>query len=245
MGQQRPAKANRLGVWIKREKDPEPRMAAEFDSKWFSNFKDFSSFLEQDSKIREIIKLKYGRKAGISSVKINRKPDQTEVTIASIKPANIFGRDNQKLEELRSAFQEFVPTAIKINVVEASYTHPNIIAEKIALDLERRVAFRKACKTSLAKAMSNQDVLGMTVCVSGRLSGADIARTEWYREGKVPLHTLHANIENGFAKAETTYGIIGVKVIINKTIPTASGNSNNTQAPSRGRHRETVATPTN
>ena len=101
-----------------------------------------------------------------------------------------------------------------------------IIAEKIAHDLERRIVFRRAAKGAITKAMSSPNVLGIKVIISGRLGGAEIARTEWYLEGKVPLHTWWANVENGFAEAETTYGIIGVKVIVNQQLPNANKNTN-------------------
>ncbi len=218
MGQKKPARANRLGVWVKREKDTEPRMVAEHESTWFSEFGNFKDHLEEDWKIRELIKNKYGEKAGISRIKINRKADEIDVEIYSARPANIFGRDNQKIEELKNRLLGEISSKIKIYVVEANLNDPKILAERIAYDLERRIAFRKACKNVISKAMASPEVIGIKVMVSGRLGGAEIARREWYLEGKVPLHTLHSNIDNGFARAITTYGIIGVQVVIHRHV---------------------------
>ncbi|MDJ0624751.1 MAG: 30S ribosomal protein S3 [Candidatus Caenarcaniphilales bacterium] len=218
MGQKIPAKANRLGVWVRREKDAEPRLAAEYSSSWFEEFNDFADSLEKDWKIREAIAKKYGKKAGISEIIIARKDKKVEINIRSIRPATVLGKDNQKVDELKGHIKDLIQENVKVNVIEASSTDPQIIAEKIAYDLERRIAFRRAAKTAISKAMASPDVIGIKIIISGRLGGAEIARTEWYLEGKVPLHTWYANVKNGFAEAETTYGIIGVKVIINRQI---------------------------
>jgi small subunit ribosomal protein S3 len=221
MGHKIPAKANRLGVWVKREKDAEPRQAAEYDSVWFAEFNDFSDALRKDWLIRQAIINKFGKKAGISKVKINRKDNKVEVNLHSMRPANILGKENQKSDELKSEIKNIVQEEVRVNVFEAGANDAQIIAEKIAHDMERRIAFRRAAKGAITKAMSSPEVLGIKVIISGRLGGAEIARTEWYLEGKVPLHTWWANIDNGFAESETTYGIIGVKVIINKQVPVA------------------------
>lgn len=165
-------------------------------------------------------------------MQILRKSDRIELNLYSIRPANILGRDNQRVEDLKAHLKQYVPHHIKVNVLEANSTDPQIIAEKIAQDLEKRIAFRRACKGAISKAMSSPAVQGIKVMVSGRLGGAEIARSEWYLEGKVPLHTWYANIENGFAEAETTYGIIGVKVIVHRTIDLPSSAES---APSGGR----------
>jgi small subunit ribosomal protein S3 len=222
MGQKIPSRANRLGVWVKREKDAEPRQAAEYDSVWFSEFGDFSNSLKRDWRIRTAIKTKLGSKAGISRVKIARRDDKIDVNVFSIRPANILGKDNQRIEEIKREIERHEKGKVRINIIEASSTDPQIIAEKIAYDLERRIAFRRAAKAATTKAMASPDVLGIKICIAGRLAGAEIARTEWYLEGKVPLHTWWANIDNGFAEAETTYGIIGVKVITNRKIGVSS-----------------------
>lgn len=218
MGHKIPARANRLGVWVKRERDSEPRLAGEYSSSWFAEFQDLSSTLEKDWKIRQAIIKKYGKKAGISKVKIARKDNKVEISLHSIRPANLLGKDNQRIDELKQYVKDEIKEDVRFNVIEASATDPQIIAEKIAYDMERRVAFRRAAKTAIAKAMASSEVLGIKIIISGRLGGAEIARTEWYLEGKVPLHTWWANVDNGFAEAETTYGIIGVKVIINRQI---------------------------
>jgi small subunit ribosomal protein S3 len=226
MGHKIPARANRLGVWVKREGDSEPRLAAEYSCSWFAEFKDLPATLNKDWQIRQAVIKKYGKKAGISKVKIARKASRVEVSLHSIRPANLLGKDNQKLDELRDYVKEETKEDVKFQVVESSQNDPQIIAEKIAYDMERRVAFRRAAKTAISKAMAASDVLGIKIIISGRLGGAEIARTEWYLEGKVPLHTWWANVDNGFAEAETTYGIIGVKVIINRQV-NAAGNNNN------------------
>ncbi|HEY9885751.1 MAG TPA: 30S ribosomal protein S3 [Vampirovibrionales bacterium] len=234
MGQKIPAKANRLGVWVKREKDPEPRLAAEYDSVWYADFSDLSSTLEKDWLIRESISRKFGRKAGISNVKIKRKDKNVVIDIHSVRPANILGKDNQRINDLKTDLHNEIGENVKFNVIEADFNHPQIIAEKIAYDMERRIAFRRAAKTALSKAMASPDVLGIKVIISGRLGGAEIARTEWYLEGKVPLHTWSANINNAFAEAETTYGIIGVKVIINSRIKKPSSNNSSQSGGPKG-----------
>lgn len=235
MGHKKPPRANRLGVWVKGEKDTEPRLAAEYFSNWFAEFNDAPKVLENDWKIRKTIENKLGRKAGISKVKIVRKDDKVDVNIHSVRPANILGKDNQRIDELKAEIQSFTSGIIRINVMEASPHDAQIIAEKIAYDLERRVAFRRAAKTAIAKAMSSPEVLGIKIIISGRLGGAEIARTEWYLEGKVPLHTWKVPIDNGQAEAETVYGIIGVKVITNRTLQQANNSENSSNhRPRRG-----------
>jgi len=226
MGHKIPARANRLGVWVKREKDIEPRLAAEYASSWFAEFNDCSNLLQQDWLIRQAIIKKFGRKAGISKVKISRKDNKVEVNLHSIRPANILGKDNQRIDELKDFIKQQTKQEVRINVIEANPNDPQIIAEKIAYDIERRIAFRRAAKAAITKAMAAPEVIGIKIIISGRLGGAEIARTEWYLEGKVPLHTWWANVENGFAEAETTYGIIGVKVIINRQVLPNTGSSN-------------------
>jgi small subunit ribosomal protein S3 len=226
MGHKKPPRANRIGVWVKREKDTEPRMAAEYYSNWFAEFSDAPKALQNDWLIRQAVIKKFGRKAGISKVKVIRRDDKVEVNLHSIRPANILGKDNQRTEELKSDIAKFTKGTVRINVMEASPNDAQIIAEKIAYDMERRVAFRRAAKTAITKAMSSAEMIGIKIIISGRLGGAEIARTEWYLEGKVPLHTWWANIDNGFAEAETTYGIIGVKVITNRAL-NVGGNENN------------------
>ncbi|MDX1917783.1 MAG: 30S ribosomal protein S3 [Candidatus Caenarcaniphilales bacterium] len=229
MGHKIPARANRLGVWVKREKDSEPRMAAEYDSLWFSELNTFAGDLKSDWQIRQAIIARFGKKAGISKVKLIRKDKKVEVVLHSIRPANILGKENQRIEELTKDLRRYTTGDVHISVLEANQNDSQIIAEKIAYDLERRVAFRRAAKAAISKAMSASEVIGIKVIISGRLGGAEIARTEWYLEGKVPLHTWYANIDNGFAEAETTYGIIGVKVILHRSasaLTTSSGNTN-------------------
>lgn len=226
MGQKKPARANRLGIWVKREKDSEHRLISEHESKWFAGFKKYRNQLNEDWLIRQAIKEKYGDKAGISRIQISRKSERIVIDIYAVRPANILGRDNQKVSELRDTICKKIGSVfVEINVCEASNIDPRIIAERIAMDLEKRVAFRKSCKTAISKTISHPDVLGIKIYVSGRLGGVEIARSESYHEGTVPLHTWHANIDNASAEAHTTYGIIGVKVIIHR-IPGSSYSRN-------------------
>ena len=237
MGHKKPARANRVGVWVQRERDPEPRMAAPFESVWYAPFASdvYQQNLREDWLVRQAVDKQLGTKVGISKVRIDRKSDRLTVYLHALRPANVTGRDNSRLETLNQAIRKALgdERKVKVNVIEADPTDPHLIAERIAIDLERRIAFRKACKGALTKAMSSPDVIGIKVIVSGRLSGAEIARTEWYLEGKVPLHTLYANIDNGFAQAETTYGIIGVKVTIHRNLQRSEKRAERSERPDR------------
>lgn len=183
-----------------------------WDSLWYASKSDYAAKLHGDLKIKAVIK-KELRHAGIASVKILRlSNNKTKVEFFTSKP----GVAISKLDKLKIAFQNITKNEVSINVLEEKKPDANavLVAQGIANQLEKRIAFRKAAKRSIQSAMKYAQ--GIKVLVSGRLAGAEIARSESYREGRVPLHTLRANIEYGFAEANTTYGIIGVKVWIYK-----------------------------
>jgi len=191
----------------------------EHRSKWFATSKTYPILLQEDFKIRTFIQKKYGA-AGISDVLIARKADQLELELKTARPGVIVGRQGSGIEELRSGIQKTIgdrTRQVRINVVEVERVDADafLLAEYIAQQLEKRVAFRRTIRMALQRAQ-RAGVLGLKIQVGGRVNGAEIARTEWLREGSIPSHTLRADIDYGFAEALTTYGIIGVKVWIYK-----------------------------
>ena len=201
----------------------------DWDSKWYADPKDYVKFLHEDIYIRDFVK-KWAQKltevrgrvdpfaAGISKVVVERTPNRVRVTIHSSKPGLIIGRKGVELERLRRELQKVVaPRDLHINVEEVRKPEldAQLVAENIAQQILRRVSHRRAMKRAMQAAMK-QGALGIKVMVAGRLGGAELARREWYREGRVPLNTLRANVEYGFAEAKTKYGVIGVKVWIYK-----------------------------
>ena len=191
----------------------------EHRSKWFATSKTYPNLLQEDDKIRTFIQKKYSS-AGISDVLIARKADQLELELKTARPGVIVGRQGSGIEELRSGIQKTIgdrTRQVRINVVEVERVDADayLLAEYIAQQLEKRVMFRRAMKRTVQSAL-RQSAKGVRIEVSGRLNGAEIARTEWYREGRVPLHTLRADIDYATAEALTTYGIIGVKVWVFK-----------------------------
>lgn len=186
-----------------------------WDSKWYAD-KDYEKFLLEDIKIREFIKDKLFS-TGISRVEIERAANRTRVTIHTAKPGMVIGRGGANIETLKNAVKKFTSSQIDINIQEVKQPDMDavLVAENIASQLERRIAFRRAMKQSVTRTM-RIGAKGIKVQVSGRLGGAEIARSEGYREGSIPLHTLRADIDYGTAEAHTTYGRIGVKVWIYK-----------------------------
>lgn len=188
-----------------------------WDSKWFAQ-KDYSSLLIEDLKIRKLIKQKLYH-AGISKIEIERKAIQQRlsVIIYTSRPGIIIGRKGTEIEKLKEELQKLTGKQVYINIQEVQNPDldAQLIAENIALQLERRIAFRRAMKQAVSGAM-RAGAEGVKISCGGRLGGNEIARTEWYREGRVPLHTLRADIDYGFAESNTTYGKIGVKVWIFK-----------------------------
>ena len=205
MGQKVNPKGYRVGV-IK-----------EWDSKWFADKKDFSDLLVEDVKIREFIN-KHAREAGIADVEIERAVNNLKITIFTGKPGMVIGRGGAGVEELKNKLEKVAPgKRIIINVEEIKYQDlsAQLVAENIANQLENRIAFRRAMKQSIQRTM-RAGAKGIKTMVSGRVGGADMARSEGYSEGTIPLQTLRANIDYGFAEADTEYGKIGCKVWIYK-----------------------------
>jgi len=191
-------------------------IAKDWNSKWFANKREFAEYLGADLKVRELLKKKLAQ-AGISKILIERPAKTARVTIHTARPGVVIGKKGEDIERLRKEVTKVmgVPAHINVTEVRKPELDAQLVAESIAQQLERRIMFRRAMKRSVQNAM-RLGALGIKVNVGGRLNGAEIARSEWYREGRVPLHTLRADIDYGFAEAKTTYGIIGVKVWIYK-----------------------------
>ncbi|HPX93294.1 MAG TPA: 30S ribosomal protein S3 [Bacillota bacterium] len=189
----------------------------DWDSRWYADRKDFARFLVEDKKIRDYVKAETER-AGVSRIEIERLGDEhTTITITTGKPGIIIGRGGAEIENLKKKLTRKFGRSFFINVKEVRNVdiEAQLVAESIAKQLEERVSFRRAMKQAINRAMKN-GAKGVKTMVSGRLGGAEIARFEQYREGSIPLHTLHADIDYGFAEAKTSYGQLGVKVWIYK-----------------------------
>ena len=189
----------------------------DWDSRWYADKKDFARYLVEDKKIRDYVKSETER-AGVSRIEIERLgDDNTTITITTGKPGIIIGRGGSEIENLKKRLTKKFGRSFYINVKEVRNVdiEAQLVAESIAKQLEERVSFRRAMKQAINRAMKN-GAKGIKTMVSGRLGGAEIARFEQYREGSIPLHTLHADIDYGFAEAKTSYGQLGVKVWIYK-----------------------------
>ncbi|MFM1525647.1 MULTISPECIES: 30S ribosomal protein S3 [Helcococcus] len=188
----------------------------DWNSKWFADKKDFGKLLAEDNKIRKYVK-KEQYQSGVSKVDIERTLNKVKVTVYTAKPGMIIGKGGAGVEDLKVALEKMTGKQVIVNVEEVKNTGVNaqLQAEKIASDLERRITFRRAMKQAIQTTMKS-GAKGIKTQVSGRLGGADMARTEGYSEGNIPLQTLRADIEYGFAEADTTYGKLGVKVWIYK-----------------------------
>ena len=184
-------------------------------SRWYAE-NDFGKLLQEDLTIRKYLKKKLYQ-AGVSKIEIERATSKIRINIFTSRPGMVIGRKGSEIDQLKKELQALTDKEIYINIHEVKKPDldAQLVAESIALQLIRRVAFRRAIKKSVSTALKF-GALGIKVSCAGRLGGAEIARQEWYREGRVPLHTLRANIDYGFAEALTTYGLIGVKVWINK-----------------------------
>ena len=191
-------------------------IAKDWNSKWFANKREYAEYLGADLKVRELLKKKLAQ-AGISKILIERPAKTARVTIHTARPGVVIGKKGEDIERLRKEVTKVmgVPAHINVTEVRKPELDAQLVAESIAQQLERRIMFRRAMKRSVQNAM-RLGALGIKVNVAGRLNGAEIARSEWYREGRVPLHTLRADIDYGFAEAQTTYGIIGIKVWVYK-----------------------------
>ncbi len=187
-----------------------------WDSRWYAGDKDFADLLHEDIKIREYLENKLSQ-AGISKIVIERPAKKARVTIHSARPGIIIGKKGADIDKLRKEISTMTGSEVHLNIVEIRKPEidARLIAENIAQQLERRVAFRRAMKRSVQSAM-RLGALGIRINAGGRLGGAEIARMEWYREGRVPLHTLRADVDYGTAEAKTAYGICGIKVWVFK-----------------------------
>lgn len=188
-----------------------------WDSKWFAEKRRYTELLHEDIKIRNLIKKEFYQ-AAISRIELERAAtERVRIVIHSARPGMIIGRKGQEIESLRRKLSNLTGKEIYLDIREVKRPEidAQLVAENVALQLERRVAFRRAMKRVMSSSM-RLGALGIKIMVSGRLGGAEIARREWYREGRVPLTTLRADIDYGTAKAKTTYGIIGIKVWIFK-----------------------------
>lgn len=212
MGQKVHPKGMRIGI-IK-----------DWDAKWYAD-KNYADLLHEDLKIRNSIKKKLYA-AGISKVEIERAANRVKVTIFTAKPGIVIGRGGAEVEVLRKDLEKMTGRSVNVNISEIKKPEldAQLVAENVAVQLEKRVSFRRAMKQAVGRTM-RLGAEGIKIMCAGRLGGAEIARTEWYNEGKVPLHTLRADIDYGFAEANTTYGKIGIKVWIyrGEVLPGRSG----------------------
>jgi len=191
-------------------------IAKDWNSKWFANKREYAQYLVADLKVRAMLRKKLAQ-AGISKILIERPNKTARVTIHSARPGVVIGKRGEDIEKLKKDVSDLMGVPVHINVSEVRKPEldAQLVAESIAQQLERRIMFRRAMKRAVGNSM-RLGALGIKVNVAGRLNGAEIARSEWYREGRVPLPTLRADIDYGFAEALTTYGIIGVKTWIYK-----------------------------
>jgi small subunit ribosomal protein S3 len=201
MGQKVHPKGFRLGV------------IEHWDSKWFAR-RDYAHLLHEDLRMRKFLKERLYH-AGVSKVEIERAANKAKINIYTARPGIVIGKKGAEIEKLKSELAKLTrrESFINIHEVRRPDVDAQLVAENVALQLERRVAFRRAMKEAVGRAM-RMGAQGVKVRCAGRLGGAEIARTEWYREGRVPLHTLRADISYGLAEAKTTYGIIGIKAWI-------------------------------
>lgn len=185
-------------------------------STWYAKVKDYAGFVAEDAKIRKFVKKKLYT-AGVSRILIDRKAQSTTITVVTAKPGIVVGRGGQGIEDLKKEVSNYINRPVIINVVEVARIDADaqLVSEAIALQLEKRIAFRRAMKQAMQRTM-RAGVQGIKVMVSGRLGGAEIARSEWAKEGRIPLQTLRADVDYGFAEADTIMGKIGVKVWVFK-----------------------------
>ena len=185
-------------------------------SSWYAKIKEYGQFVAEDAKIRKFVKKKLYT-AGVSRILIARKAQNTTITVVTAKPGIVVGRNGQGIEELKKEISAYINRQVILNVVEVARinTDAQLLSEAIAQQLEKRVAFRRAMKQAMQRTMRS-GAQGIKVMVSGRLGGAEIARSEWAKEGRIPLQTLRADVDYGFAEADTMMGKIGVKVWVFK-----------------------------
>ena len=206
-----------------------------WDSKWYEE-KNYARWLHEDIRLREYVKKKLGQ-AGISKVEIERAASKVKVNVHTARPGIVIGKRGAGIESIKKELQQFTQNEVFLNIVEVrkAETDAQLVAENITTQLERRIAFRRAMKKAIQTAQKF-GAKGIRVACSGRLGGAEMARYEWYREGRVPLHTLRADIDYGFAEARTTYGKIGCKVWIfrGEVLPESAADTAKKTTPARG-----------
>jgi small subunit ribosomal protein S3 len=188
----------------------------DWTSRWYANSQNYPVLLLQDLKVREYIKKKLAH-ASVSRVQINRPANNANITVHTARPGIVIGKKGEDIDVLRQDISAMMGVPVQLNVEEIRKPELDayLVAESIAQQLEKRIMYRRAMKRAVTNTM-RLGAEGIKITVAGRLNGAEIARTEWYREGRVPLHTLRADIDYGTAEAKTTYGIIGIKVWIFK-----------------------------
>ena len=188
----------------------------DWSSKWYAGNKDYANFLNTDLKVREYIKKKL-KPASVSEIRIERPARNARIIIHTARPGIVIGKKGEEIDKLRAEASKMmgIPVHISVEEIRKPETEAYLVATNVAQQIERRIMFRRAMKRAVGNAM-RMGAQGIRINVGGRLNGADIARSEWYLEGRVPLHTLRADIDYGFAEANTTYGIIGVKVWVFK-----------------------------
>lgn len=186
-----------------------------WSSRWYAKA-DYAALLHEDLKIREFLKKRLFN-SGVSQIEIERAANKAKISIYTARPGLIIGKKGAEIESLKKDLAKITDKEVFLNIQEVRKPEldAQLVAENVAMQLERRIAFRRAMKKSVTAALKF-GAKGIRITCSGRLGGAEMSRTEWYREGRVPLHTLRADIDYGFAEAKTTYGIIGVKVLIFK-----------------------------
>lgn len=188
----------------------------DWQGRWYANKREYADLLHEDLRIRKHVKERFYT-AGVSRVEIERAANRVKLTIHAARPGMVIGRGGQEVDRLRKDLEQDTGKQIQVNIVEIKVPEldAQLVAENIAFQLERRIAFRRAMRQSMQRTM-RMGAQGIKVMMSGRLGGAEIARTEWAPEGSIPLQTLRADVDYGFAEASTTYGRIGVKVWIYK-----------------------------
>lgn len=188
----------------------------DWTSTWYAGKKDYPNFLHTDMEVRNFLRTELAN-ASVSRIQIERPANNARIIIHTARPGIVIGKKGEDIEKLRLAISRMmgVPATVSVEEIRKPELDAFLVAESVAQQIERRIMFRRAMKRAVSNTM-RLGALGMKINVSGRLNGAEIARSEWYREGRVPLHTLRADIDYGFAEANTTYGVIGVKVWIFK-----------------------------
>jgi len=188
----------------------------DWTSKWYADSKNFADFLNLDIEVRDFIKQKL-KHASVSRIQIERPANNAIITVHTARPGIVIGKKGEDIEKLRALISQKMGMPVHVNIEEIRKPEieAQLVAESVAQQLERRIMFRRAMKRAVGNAM-RLGAEGIKIMVAGRLNGAEIARTEWYREGRVPLHTLRADIDYGVTRANTTYGVIGVKVWVFK-----------------------------